>query len=1094
MKPITFVSRSLLFFKKQHLLVFMAALISTAVLTGALVIGDSVKFSLNQLVEQRLGKVEFAMVTGDRFVRSALANEMSHELNIEVASLLTMKGMAINSQNQNRISNVQILGVDASFWDLSGIHMPKLGSNEVIISQNVTEELSVGLGDELLLRVRNAEIIPVNAPFSTEEESTVALRVKIVCIANDDQLGRFSLRNNQLAPYNIFIQRDFLAHKLELNGLSNLVLSTASHNTTAIELNQSLYNNWELQDAGLSLEVMADSQNFELCSDRVFIDKSLSSKINQGTSNPQKILTYFVNSIRFQGRETPYSFVCAASEEVLRQAVADDEILVNHWLAADLQLKVGDSLQISYFVMGPLRRLVEKTSWLNVKGIVPVDTLGFDHTLMPAFPGMTEAGNCKDWESGIPIDLNKIRNKDELYWTHYRGTPKAYVSLDNGWSMWDNPFGNLTSIRLKGEGESFEKVENQLLDLIKPTDINLSFRPIRSEGKDAASGGVDFGQLFLSLSFFVIAAALLLLVMIYRLNVESRTSETGVLHALGFSRRRIIGMRMTESLPTLLLAALVGGFVGIVYNNLMLWGLNSVWNEAVHADMLTMKIRPQTIIIGVIVGVLVASLSIYFVTVRSLSKRIVSNIRVQPEQLVLKSLIFNRLLVLLGWGGALILVFYALYNSIAESAHLILIAGFLVLVGATSLVSEWLNPMGNNDVKRNNVFEVRHLIWKNITRNRKRSISVIWLLALGTFTIVVTGANRKTFVGNENVRASGTGGFSLWVENSVPVLYDLNTQEGAAYYGLDGDKMGTHVSFVQFHNLPGDDASCLNLNQVSLPQILGVDPHIFDSLGAFSFSHLLNSTSKPWLELTKNKNKEIIPAFADQTVIQWGLMLSIGDTLEYLNERGDTIHLLLVGGLNPSIFQGNILISDSCFMANFPSVGGSEYMLVQVPSDHSPQVSELLKNRLVDYGVEITSAPKRLAAFYSVTNTYLTIFMILGGLGVMLGTVGLGIVLMRNMQDRKHELAILKALGFTQRHIFRLVVRENLLLLVVGTSIGVFSALVGILPSFVSPAFQIPGYFLLLLVLGVFLNGAGWILLASRLTIKRKMADDLRNE
>lgn len=1076
------------------MLVFMAVVISTAVLTGALVIGDSVKYSLSQLVDQRLGKVEFAMVTGDRFVRAELANEISRELSVEVTALLTMKGMAINVQSQNRIPNAQILGVDTSFWALSKINMPRLASNEVIVSKNVAEELSLEAGDELLLRVQNVEIIPVNAPFATDEESTIALRVKIIAIASDDQLGRFSLRNNQLAPFNIFIQRDFLAHKLDLNGLSNLILSSSSDHTTVAGVNQSLGENWKLKDAGLNLEIMADSQNIELRSDRVFIDKTLVAKIEHGISNPQKVLTYFVNSMRFHGRETPYSFICAASDDVLKQSVADDEILINEWLAEDLQVGVGDSIQITYFVMGPLRRLTEEVAWLKVKGIVPVDAMGFDRTLMPAFPGMTEAGNCRDWEAGIPIDLSKIRNKDELYWDRFRGTPKAYVSMQNGRRMWENPFGELTAMRFQRNGASLENIENQRLSLIDPMDIGLSFKAVRSDGKSSASSGVDFGQLFLSLSFFVIVAALLLLVLIYQLNVESRTSETGILYALGFSRRRIIGLRVAESLPTLMLAALVGGFVGVVYNQLMLWGLNSVWNDAVHADMLIMQVRPQTILIGILSGVIVALVAIYLVTRASLKKSIISNIRVQSIRLTLSRLVYAKLLAVLACAGALILIGNAFYHSIDQNADLILIAGFLLLVGMSSGISLWLSPAPIKSAVKNNVFETRDLIWKNTTRNRKRSMSVIWLLALGTFTIVVTGANRKSFVSDEKVRTSGTGGYALWVENSVPVLHDLNTIEGAAFHGLDESNLGKHVSFVQFHNLPGDDASCLNLNQVRLPQILGIEPSVFDSLGAFSFSQVLSNNEHPWLELTKNKNSKVIPAFADKTVIQWGLMLSIGDTLDYLNERGDTIHLRLVGGLNPSIFQGNILISDSCFIANFPSSGGSEIMLVQVPVDQSRQVSAVLKNQFADYGIEITSAPERLAAFYSVTNTYLTIFMILGGLGVILGTIGLGIVLMRNMYDRKHELAILKALGFTSQQIFRIIVGENMLLLLIGTGIGIFSALIGILPSFVSPAFQIPGYFLLVLISGVLLSGTLWILLASRLTLKRNLTDDLRSE
>ncbi len=1094
MSRIKFVIRSLVYFKRQHLWVFLAAVISTSVLTGALVVGDSVKYSLIHLVDKRLGKVGYALMAGDRFVRSHLADEIAADLQVATSPVLMMQGMVVNPQNQSRISSAQILGIDASFWQLADRQMSEWTTNGIVISQNVATELSVKPGDELLLRIRQAELIPLNAPFSEEETPTVALRLKISAIADDDQLGRFSLRNNQLAPFNIFVPRQLLADKMDLAGLSNLIFVADNEGLVQSKLNRSLSKNWQLKDAGLSLSYLPDSSALQLLSNRVFLDKSISDRLENLPISSQKILTYFVNSFRFHENETPYSFVTAVSQTHLDKTLNDNDIIVNSWLANDLDIKVGDSLQVDYFVMGPMRKLEEKNDWFRVSEIVPVESASFNRTLMPAFPGLTEAGNCRDWEAGIPIDLSKIRDKDEQYWTDYRGTPKAYISLKKGLQLWENPFGNYTAIRFSAEATSKSELETRLLQNLSPADINLSFVGVRERGKQAASNGVDFGQLFLSLSFFVIVAALLLLVLVYSLNVESRHRETGIVHALGFNKSQLIRLRMMEALPALLLSSLFGGMLGVLYNKVMLWGLNSVWNDAVHADMLRMVVRPQTIFAGMVAGVIIATISIFTVTYRSFSRNVVSVIRSQSMPVRFGKMWISWLLVALGWGGALIMVGYSLSNALLQNATPVLVAGFLFLMGSASFVSILLHPAKENKSVGKRRFGSSQLIWKNVGRNKKRSMAVVWLLALGTFTIMVTGANRKTFVNTQNQRASGTGGFALWVETTVPLLHDLNTSSGRLTYGLDGGDVSENASFVQFYSLPGDDASCLNLNQVQLPQILGVNPIIFDSLGAFSFSNLLIESPSPWLQLTENRGHGVIPAIADQTVIQWGLMKSIGDTLNYLNERGDTIRLLLVGGLNPSVFQGNILISDSSFLANFPSSGGSRVMMVDLPFSQEKQMTELLKSRWTDYGVSISSAPKRLAAFYSVTNTYLNIFMILGGLGVILGTVGMGIVLMRNMLDRKHELAVLKALGFSHKQLLRLVVLENFWLLLLGMGIGIISALIGILPSLLSPAFQIPGYFLMVLVVSVFFSGSVWILLASHWAVKRDLGNELRND
>jgi len=67
------ILRSLWFFRKQHLAVMAGTLISTAVLTGALIIGDSVMLSLKNLVEIRLGDTHYALQTGDLKVGALVA-------------------------------------------------------------------------------------------------------------------------------------------------------------------------------------------------------------------------------------------------------------------------------------------------------------------------------------------------------------------------------------------------------------------------------------------------------------------------------------------------------------------------------------------------------------------------------------------------------------------------------------------------------------------------------------------------------------------------------------------------------------------------------------------------------------------------------------------------------------------------------------------------------------------------------------------------------------------------------------------------------------------------------------------------------------
>jgi ABC-type antimicrobial peptide transport system permease subunit len=253
--------------------------------------------------------------------------------------------------------------------------------------------------------------------------------------------------------------------------------------------------------------------------------------------------------------------------------------------------------------------------------------------------------------------------------------------------------------------------------------------------------------------------------------------------------------------------------------------------------------------------------------------------------------------------------------------------------------------------------------------------------------------------------------------------------------------------------------------------------------------------ANPWLELNKSYGDNVIPAYADQTVITWGILKKIGDTLAYVNENGRKLYLVLAGGLTASVFQGNILIADKYFKENFPSIGGSKLMLVDVPAEKQQVVSEILNSSLKDYGIEINRTNERLSQFNSVTNTYLSVFMILGGLALIIGTIGIGIILYRNMIDRKHEIAMLMALGFSKHIIFRLLFIENLFLIIIGIAIGLISSFIGILPSFISRSFQIPdSSFVFLLLIVIFANCLFWIYLPIKKVLKKNITTSLRNE
>jgi ABC-type antimicrobial peptide transport system permease subunit len=1097
MKFHKFIIRSIIHYRRQHLALFLGMAVSAAVLTGALVVGDSIRHSLNRMVDTRLGKTRFAIAGGARFIESGLAGRLEQAIKVPVSPFLMLRGIVIRPDSGIRINRAGIIGIDSSFMGISGSPFQVPGDDEAIISRNIADRLHFRVGEELLIRVESANLIPVNATFAREPAPSVALRLKITAIATDDQLGRFNLGNDQSNPCNVFVSLSFLGRKLDLRGLANILLVAGEKGRfTSAAIKDSVQSNWSLKDLGLSVEKRMKEGYYNLISNRVFIDTAVQQVIEQAEFPHWEVISYMVNDIAFKEKHTPYSFASAVSSSISGKDLNEHEVIINRWTAADLGARAGDSIKLSYFEIGALRELRETSRHFQIKYITDNITNQIDSSLMPKFQGLSEAGNCRDWDAGVPIDLKRIRDKDEKYWDDYRGTPKVLLSMKAGRKLWKNPFGTLTAIRFEDAEVDEKKLEDVLLQRISPSDIGIQVVDVRNEGARAAKNAIDFTELFLGLSFFVIVASIMLTVLIYSLHFSRRSAETALLSGLGFNSKSIIRLRFAESSIVMLLGSIAGSLLGILYNYALIAGLNTIWNDIVRTDMLVVHVRTTSLLAGVIFSVLISLVPIYIVTSRRLKHPVAGQLRDHTKTghplygHKNKSVLPGYILL----GLSSLLVLYSIVFAGFENAILYLGAAALFLGGSLFLVNGILRSI--KSPSNVTVPTTGRLAVRNLTRNPGRSLSVIALLALGTFTIALTGAYRKTFYGTGNLRNSGTGGYLLWAETTSPVPINLNRKEGrdrlitGSIHDLDG------VRFLQFDRLEGDDASCLNLNQAQRPRLLAVNPAVFDSVQAFSFVKLLPGLSleHPWSGLEDAFNDSTFPAYADQTVIQYSLKRKLGDTLVYHGESGKAFRLVLAGSLSNSVFQGNILLSDKVFRKQFPSSGGSRIILTDAPAKKQSLIIEVLSRSLIDYGIEVTPASQRLATFNSVENTYLTVFMVLSGLGFIIGTIGLGIILLRNIYERRQEFALMISMGYSRKQIFSIVFTENVCLLSTGFLTGLMSAIVGILPSLLSPSFKVQGEFVIMLTTVIFISGLLWIYFPLKGALRKPLITALRGE
>jgi ABC-type lipoprotein release transport system permease subunit len=218
---------------------------------------------------------------------------------------------------------------------------------------------------------------------------------------------------------------------------------------------------------------------------------------------------------------------------------------------------------------------------------------------------------------------------------------------------------------------------------------------------------------------------------------------------------------------------------------------------------------------------------------------------------------------------------------------------------------------------------------------------------------------------------------------------------------------------------------------------------------------------------------------ADANSLAYVLHRRVGDELAVTRPGQEPLRLRIVAALRNGLFQGELVMAERHFQRAFPDQQGFRVLLLEVPDGREAAVAAALENRLADYGVDAVPTAERLARYFRVENTYLSMFQALGGLGLLLGTVGLGAVLLRNALERRKELALLRAVGYRQKHLSWMVLAENALLLALGLGTGTACALVAIAPAVLERGGRFPAGSLALLLLAVAAAG----LLVSRAAV-----------
>ena len=172
--------------------------------------------------------------------------------------------------------------------------------------------------------------------------------------------------------------------------------------------------------------------------------------------------------------------------------------------------------------------------------------------------------------------------------------------------------GTLTTIAIsnaggvRDSGEATDTIVANLHTVLDGTNLGVDAIKERAVGQaeDLAS---LFTSLFLVLGLFSVAAAVLLIVLIFTMLAAERRSEMGMARAVGTHRRQLIQQYIAEGSGYAIVAGLVGAALGVLATYGIAVGMRSLVGEFLPIEP---HVTPRSLIVAYSLGMLITFLAV----------------------------------------------------------------------------------------------------------------------------------------------------------------------------------------------------------------------------------------------------------------------------------------------------------------------------------------------------------------------------------------------------------------------------------------------------------------------------------------------------
>lgn len=795
---------------------------------------------------------------------------------------------------------------------------------------------------------------------------------------------------------------------------------------------------------------------------------------NSGQTEPDVVLYGFeAGPDKDLGR-----FTTKDGKKMVGDDLAENETIMNERLANALVAKVGQQIDIYYVAPIPamaaggaggppaimvktltIRHIVKNDGKANYNG---ANILYMDLTHVQSF-------------TNLPDQINQIR-------------------VSNNGGVVDGA---------KGTGKATKAIVS-VLDGLGPdsgaTPEMFNIMKVKEEAVEISeSSSSSFSDFLLMASSFTVATGVLLIINIFVMLAEERKRELGISRAVGMRRSYLVRGFLFEGFAYSLVASVVGTFLGVLIGWMLIFGMISGMG---FGDVnIPFYFKNSSLLNAFSMGFLITVGTVALASWRVSKLNIVRAIRSISEPVydrgTRKTLISGLALVAFGvfftlatkmvgimgllgvvmmffglalvmrrrmkanyaytFGGLSVLIFafwFMLYGEVSGDEGMIALVvvgllmvfgGVLALVSNSRLMVTGIGRLMSFSPRAKAVAEPA--IGYPLNKGFRTGMTIA-MFSLIIFIVLLFSIFFTIFT--PDVSREG-GGYDLMATVSVPV----NDIENISFSGPGGagqvdyttlnesvaviDPLASYGFWGNFYN-----------NGTEVPTygppfhyIIGVDEgfsyNVKWSMSAKSKEY--ETKQQVWAAVANDPSLAIVDSATAGTHVS----ILIGDDITLPSTSGaNTSRKYKVVGIVDELMFPGIFVQKESMLKEFPHVRGNNMFLIKVaPGKDHKQVAKDLESDFRVIGMNVVVLEVLLEAATESMESIFQMFELFLSLGLVVGIASLGVLSVRAVIERKHEIGIMRAIGYRKSMVMSAFVFEMLFVTSVGIILGVLIGYLG---------------------------------------------------